>query len=375
MEFQDRLTSVLVVDDNEMNIELLVNMLERYRYEVHSATRGRLALEIAQEYSLDIILLDINMPGMNGYDVCKALKENSLTADIPVIFISALEETNDIVKGFDVGAVDYITKPFKYREVIARIQTQVTLAQQKREIEALRQHDKQLYQNMDALRLQFIGSATHDLKNPLFMISGYADILESSPAIREDEEVLDFVHSIQRGVTKMSNLVHDILDLLQLETQVTLEKRPIAFMKLIAYIGNDMRLKAQEKNITLNVYPPDEEVTIYIDPQRIMRVFDNLISNAIKYTHNGGQIEVISKVDYSTVVIEVIDNGLGIPKESVATLFQPFKRVNTEEHMQQEGTGLGLSIVKTLLEQHGGTIEVDTQLGEGSCFRVTLPMQ
>ncbi|GAB5490902.1 MAG: hybrid sensor histidine kinase/response regulator [Phototrophicaceae bacterium] len=374
MEFQDHPASVLVVDDNEMNIELLENILDRYNYHVYTATRGSTALEIAQEHLPDIVLLDINMPGMNGYEVCRAIKENARTTEIPVIFISALEETDDIVRGFDAGAVDYITKPFKYREVIARIQTQMTLAQQKREIQALRQHEKQLYQNMDDLRSQFIGSATHDLKNPLFVISGYADILEANPIIKADEQVLGFVHSIQNGVNKMRNLVHDILELLQLETEVTLEKMPVEFTKFVAYIGNDLRLKAQEKNITLDVYPPDEDAIIYVDPQRISRVFDNLVSNAIKYTANGGRVEVIGKVGYSTVVVEVIDNGLGIPEEALATLFQPFKRVNTEEHMRQEGTGLGLSIVKTLLEQHDGTIELDTKLGEGSCFRVTLPM-
>ena len=367
--------SVLVVDDNEMNIDLLINMLERYDYDVYTATRGDEALKIAHEVIPDIVLLDITMPGMSGYDVCRTMKQTEILAEIPVIFISALDETESIVEGFEAGAVDYITKPFKYREVIARVQTQLTLARQQREIQALHQHEKERYESMDELRAQFIGSATHDLKNPLFVISGYADMLELSPKIQEDESTLSFVHSIQRGVIKMRDLVHDILDLLQLETEVTLEKVPVDFTKFIKHVSKDMHIYAKEKNINLVIYPPDEDTIIHVDPQRLMRAVENLVSNAIKYTPEGGQVEVVGKVGYSSVVIDVVDNGLGIPQDALPTLFQPFQRVNTEEHMQQDGTGLGLSIVKTLVEQHQGTIEVDTKLGEGSCFKIVLPIQ
>lgn len=375
MDFQNSSISVLVVDDNQMNIDLLVNMLVRYDYEVHTAMRGNTAIEIAQREIPNIILLDITMPGMNGYETCRAIKKIEALAEIPIIFISALDDTNDIIEGFEAGAVDYITKPFKYREVIARLQTQLTLAEQKREIEMLRAREQQSYESMDKLRAQFIGSATHDLKNPLFVISGYADILEMTPLIQEDEQVLGFVNSIQRGVTKMSDLVHDILDLLQLETQVTLEKMPVDFATFIKQIGNDMDFRASEKNISLTIFPPSENATIYVDAKRIGRVLENLVSNAIKYTPEDGHVEIVGKVGFSSVIIEVIDDGLGIPKDALPTLFQPFQRVTSEEHMAQEGTGLGLSIVKTLVEQHNGTIEVDTKLGEGSCFKVTLPMQ
>ncbi len=366
--------SVLVVDDNEMNVDLLVNMLERYQYTIYSAMDGATALDLVAEKLPEVVLLDISMPIMDGYEVCRRIKANEVTRDIPVIFISALDDMSNVLEGFEVGGVDYITKPFKYREVIARIQTQVTLLRQKREIEELRERERKQYERMDALRRQFIGSATHDLKNPLFVISGYADMIEMVSKAANNTQVLGFVESIRRGVDKMSNLVYDILGLLQLETESTIDRQGVAFNQFVEQAVMDMKVRAEEKFITLTYHPPIEDIAILVDTKRIARVLDNLISNAIKYTSEHGHIDVVSKVGHDTVVIEVIDNGLGIPDDVQATIFEPFQRVNTEEHMTQEGTGLGLSIVKTLVEQHGGTISVESEIGQGSCFIVTLPI-
>lgn len=366
--------SILVVDDNEMNVDLLVNILERYHFKIYTATRGQEALEIVEKHLPEIVLLDINMPGMSGYEVCRQMKANEASKDIPVMFISALDDMDNVLEGFEAGGVDYITKPFKYREVIARVKTQVTLSRQKRQIEKMREREHQHYESMDKLRRQFIGSATHDLKNPLFVISGYADMLEMSPDIGSDTQLLGFVHSIQRGVEKMSGLVHDILDLLQLETEVTLTKTLVDFQTFLQQATNDLLIRATDKNIKLTVHPPDETVEIQIDIQRMGRVLDNLVTNAIKYTPEGGQVDVIGKVGHQTVVIEVLDTGLGIPGDNLPKIFEPFERVNTEEHMAQEGTGLGLSIVRTLVEQHDGSVSVESELGKGSRFSVTLPM-
>ncbi|MGJ3239536.1 MAG: sensor histidine kinase [Anaerolineae bacterium] len=375
MELNPKDVSILVVDDNEMNVELLVSILDRYDYNVYTANHGKQALEIVQQHKPELVLLDINMPEMDGYEVCRRIKANPDTSEIPVIFISALADTENVIEGFDAGGVDYIMKPFKYREVIVRIETQVMLFLQKREIEQLRQREQQSYQRMDQIRRQFIGSATHDLKNPLFVISGYADMLEMSPTVADNPHLLGFVQSIKRGVGKMSDLVYDMLDLLQLEMGIKLDKQATAFVPFLQEVTQDMRVRAQEKSITLTVHPPTERVTLEIDAQRIGRVLDNLISNAIKYTPAGGTVDVYGKCEGNQVIVEVIDSGLGIPADILPTIFQPFERVNTEEHMAQEGTGLGLSIVKTIVEQHDGIVTVESTLGEGSCFRFILPLE
>jgi two-component system sensor histidine kinase/response regulator len=367
--------TILVVDDNEMNVELLSNMLERYHYRVVTSLSGQESLNLVKEENPELVLLDINMPQMSGYEVCRRLKASPETADIPVIFISALDDTDNIVQGFDAGGVDYILKPFKFREVLARVETQLTLYRQKQKIDEMRQRERQQFETMDGFRKQFIGSATHDLKNPLFVVSGYTDMLDMLPMIRENEQAKGFITLIRRGVSKMNTLVHDMLDLLQLEAAGELEKTPCDFAQFLSESVEDMRRRAEDKKLHFVVYPPDEAATIEIDGQRMGRVMDNLVSNAIKYTPEGGSVEIIGKVGHTTVVIEIVDTGLGIPAESLPTIFQPFVRVQHEEHMEQEGTGLGLSIVKTIVEQHEGNVEVESIEGKGSTFRVTLPME
>lgn len=366
--------TVLVVDDNEMNVELLANMMERSNLKALIAMHGEEALQLARTHLPEIILLDINMPEISGYDVCRQLKLDEATVDIPVIFISALDDLDNIIEGFDAGGVDYITKPFRFREVLARVTNQLIMYRQKRQIEEMRYRERQQFEKMDELRKQFIGSATHDLKNPLFVISGYTDMLGTIPDVVDSEQAQHFIKAIRRGVGTMNTLVADILDLLQLESEVNLEKTEVPLTDFLIETVKDMRLGAEEKGLQYLVYPPDEEVIVVIDPLRMVRVLENLISNAIKYTPTGGEVVVQAKVGHTTVVIEVIDTGLGIPEEMLSNIFNPFERVNAEEHMAQEGTGLGLSIVKTLVEQHQGTVEVESVLGEGSTFRVILPL-
>jgi two-component system, sensor histidine kinase and response regulator len=365
--------TVLVVDDSEMNVELLADMMERSNLKALVAMSGAEALQLARVHLPEIILLDITMPEMNGYDVCRQLKLDAVTADIPVIFISALDDLDDIIEGFDAGGVDYITKPFRFREVLARVSNQLVMYRQKRQIEKMRYRERQQFEKMDNLRQQFIGSATHDLKNPLFVISGYTDMLEAVLDVADNEQAQKSIEAIRRGVGKMNTLIADILDLLQLESEVNLEKTEVPFTEFVFETVKDMRLGAEEKGLDYVVYAPDEEVIVVIDPLRIARVLENLVSNAIKYTPEG-QVIIECKVRDTTVVIEVIDTGLGIPGEMLPNLFNPFERVDTEDHMVQAGTGLGLSIVKTLVEQHQGKIEVESVLGEGSTFRVILPL-
>lgn len=365
--------TILIVDDNEMNRDLLAGVLERGDYHSMTASDGQAALRLVREHEIDLVLLDINMPRMSGYEVCEQLKADEHTADIPVIFISALGETDNIVKGFDVGGGDYITKPFKYREVLARVEGQLLMYWQKRQIEAMIERERNQHRMLDEMRKQFIGSATHDLKNPIFIISGYMDMLERMPVIVENERAQNYIGAMRRGVTKMNNLVRDMLDLLQLEHGVELEKTDYVFSSFVRESVQDMPLRAQEKGVSFAVDVPDDRTTIAIDPKRMNRVMDNLVSNAIKYTPEGGSVWVTASLADDKATIEVSDNGLGIPEETLPRLFEPFQRVETEEHMAQEGTGLGLSIVKAIVEQHGGQVSVQSVLGKGSTFRVDLP--
>lgn len=368
-----RRANILIVDDNEMNRDLLENALDFENYTLHTANDGEQGLSMAFDLLPDIILLDINMPKLSGYEVCKLLKEDTRTVDIPVIFISALNETDNIVHGFDLGGVDYITKPFKFREVIARVGMHIQMYHQKKELEEMHAREAQRHEMIDQMRQQFIGSATHDLKNPLQIIAGYISVLETEPDVNENEFISDSLIAMKRGVVKMDHLIHDMLDLLQLEqgSPLLIEKKN--FTAFVENSVRDMGIRAEEKDITFTVDVEQSDAIIELDEYKMGRVLDNLASNAIKYTQEGGEVRMIGRVFDDAFVIEVADNGLGIPEDMIADLFTPFARVRLKTHMQEEGTGLGLSIVKSIVDQHDAHIEVESTLGKGSIFRVIFP--
>lgn len=370
-----RHVTILMVDDAPANLRLLADMLVSRGYTIGEATSGRQALAMIAANPPDIVLLDIFMPDMDGYEVCARLKADPATANIPVMFISALSETDDIVRGFDVGGVDYITKPFKFQEVMARVANQLMLVHQRREIEALREQDRQHFELLDKMKNEFIRMATHDLRNPLNVILGYTGVLERIEVNGRDKLLLQEAReSIQVNVEKMRALVTDILDLAKMETRGELALTPVSLTAFLERgLAGYYRL-AEENDISLVWLPPDYDVRIVVDASLMMRVVDNLLSNALKYTPSGGEITVEAVPDDGYVVVRVADTGLGVPDADLPYLFDAFYRVDNEAHGRIEGSGLGLSIVKTIVEQHGGTIHVDSKMGQGSVFSVTLPL-
>lgn len=365
---------ILIVDDTPANLKLLHGILSVSGYTVYSAEDGQQALDGAVAYQPDLILLDIQMPDIDGYDVCLKLKENPQTHDIPVIFISALSDTDEIVRGFNVGGVDYVTKPFRLKEVLARVANQLIMVQQRKQIEALRQQDRQYFESLDNMKNQFIRMATHDLRNPLNIIIGYSALLEEiRSASPDDQELLEqAVQNIQDSVQRMRSLVTDMLDMAQLEIKATLQLRSVALATFLEKALKGFKVVASQKKIALIYSPPPPDVFISVDIERIVRVVDNLVSNAIKYTDPGGRVEVSAYAEGDDVTIQVSDTGFGIPEEDIPHIFDTFYRVDRERHQAVEGTGLGLAVVKTLVEQHNGQIYVESELDKGSTFRVVL---
>jgi signal transduction histidine kinase len=366
---------VLIVEDSSSDIQLLSDILMSRGHRVCAAQDGPTALSLLHTDLPDLILLDITMPVMNGYEVCRRLKADKQTQHIPVIFISGLTDPDDIVRAFDVGGVDYITKPFKISEVLARVASQLTLVSQRKQIEALREQDRQYFESLDRMKNEFIRTATHDLRNPINVIVGYAGMLAEVKAAPPDQLLLQqAVQGIEDSLQKMQNLVTDMLNLVQMEARTTPSMSDIPLVEFLQQCIKDFEPVAQQKGIGLKVSSPPKEVVIPLDPDRMQRVVDNLMSNAIKYTPEGGQIEIAIQVNAEQAVIRITDTGLGIPKDDIPHLFEPFFRVNATTHRGIEGTGLGLSIVKKVIEQHNGQIDVESVLGEGSVFSITLPL-
>jgi two-component system sensor histidine kinase/response regulator len=367
-------TTILAVDDTPPNLRLLVGLLMSHGYTVSQAEDGRQALQVVAESPPDLILLDIFMPEMDGYEVCEQLKADPATRDIPVIFISALNEIDNVVKGFDVGGVDYITKPFNTREVLARVFNQITMARQRQQIEAMHEKERQRYETLNTMKNRFIHMATHDLNNPLNVILGYAMMLEELEVTEPDRPFLaEAVKNVQTAANKMRRLVTEMLELAQLEIQTALDCTEVSLADFVQKSVDGFKLMAEQKDITLNHEPPSEDVKIRVDEGRMSRVLDNLLSNAVKYTPAGGSINLAETVEDDVIQIEIADTGYGIPEEDLPRLFEAFYRVRRDIHKAVNGTGLGLAVVKTIVEQHNGQIKVFSELDKGTTFVISLP--
>ncbi|MEQ8675944.1 MAG: hybrid sensor histidine kinase/response regulator [Aggregatilineales bacterium] len=364
---------ILIIDDTPTNAKMLESMLKRNNFTPATASSGREGLAMIAEAPPELIILDIMMPEMDGFEVCRRLKADPKTADIPIIFISAMNETESIVTAFDIGGVDYITKPFQLREVQKRVESHLTLIRQRREIEALREQERQQFETINSMREKFIHAATHDLKNPLQLITGYTEVLRSDETFQSNPGLNYYLDAMRGGVQKILGLVGDMLDLIQMENSIDPSPELTDLHTFVDGTIKQYELPAQQKNIELLTDLPPQEVIANIDAKRMRQVLDNLVSNAIKYTPDDGHVMVSAFVEDSMLILKVSDTGLGIPEEYIDTLFQPFARVREREHMKQEGTGLGLSIVKTIIEQHHGDIEIESTAGEGTSFIITLP--
>lgn len=383
---QEEREDILVVDDTPANLDLLLSLLSKRGYRIRPAPSGEIALRSAFAKQPNIILLDINMPGMDGYEVCERLKADERTADIPVIFLSAMDEVIDKVRAFEVGAVDYIGKPFHVDEVIARIETQLTLYQQRQEIETLREQERRNFEEMNRLKDQYVQMVSHDLKSPLSVVVGHASLLKRRGALTDPYDV-EAVDSILAASERMRRLIRDLLDLARIESGAGIEREKISANDLLQACAFAFGYEAETKRITLDVSPLPDDLTIEVDHDRMVQVLNNLLSNAMKYTEEGGHVLLkadieavdVPETDMSELQGEVLqfsveDNGYGIPQEELPHIFDRFYRVNNAKHQGESGTGLGLSITKAIVEQHGGHIQAKSLPGQGTQFFVHLPI-
>ncbi|GAB4213620.1 MAG: hybrid sensor histidine kinase/response regulator [Synechococcales cyanobacterium] len=361
--------NILLVDDTPDNLRLLSSILTDQGYKVRSVIRGSMALTAAQTSPPELILLDITMPEMNGYEVCERLKGDPRTADIPVIFISALDDVLDKVRAFQSGGVDYISKPFQLEEVLARVQTHITLSRQQR---ALHEQKREI-ETLGHLKDQLLSTVSHDLKSPLTVILGLSRILQATLSGLPPEQVQDMLGKIHHSAEKMVQLITDLLDLSRIEQGMQLQLQRIDLAALLGQQMHHFEFSAQQKQIPLSLSLPDETLSVRADPQRLEQVLSNLLSNAIKYTPNQGTVQVQVVLEPTLIHVQVRDTGFGIPAADVAHVFDRFYRVNHPQHRQETGTGLGLAIAKSIMEQHGGDLQVSSELGVGSVFTMVLP--
>ncbi len=354
--------NVLIVDDIPANLKLLGAILKEDGYKVRPVPNGRLALQAAEKERPDLILLDVMMPEMNGFEVCSRLKEDAELKHIPVIFISALNDTSDIVKALTAGGVDYITKPFQAEEVKARVATHLKLQQQSREL-------RQLNTTKD----KFFSIIAHDLRNPFSVLLGVSDLLLKNYDTFDNEMRLELL-TMQYDTAKQTySLLQNLLEWSRSERgKLNYNPTRTNLAGVITECVDLYKGTSGQKEIELSQLSTDD-LWVSADVDMLQTILRNLIGNAIKFTRPGGKIEIGTEVQDAFVEVSVSDNGVGISPESIARLFTLEGDVKTQGTSREVGSGLGLILCKEFVEKHGGEIRVESEVGKGSVFRFTVP--
>ncbi|MFZ4411732.1 MAG: hybrid sensor histidine kinase/response regulator [Bacteroidales bacterium] len=354
--------NILIVDDIPTNLKILDGILKGDGYKVRPVPNGLLALQAAEKERPDLILLDIMMPEMDGYEVCRKLKENPELVDVPVIFISALNDTQDIVKAFTSGGVDYITKPFQAEEVKARVATHLKICRQNLEL-------KQLNAEKD----KFFSIIAHDLRSPFTGFLGLTQILEEQLSDLSKEEILDFSTSMRISATKLFTLLENLLEWARIQ-QGLIPFTPET-VQLLAVVNESIGMikeNASLKQIEI-IYDIPDEITVFTDTNILQTILRNLVSNAVKFTSKNGSIiiSVLPQNDGS-MVISIKDTGIGMSQHIMDNLFRIDVNTSRKGTDGETSTGLGLIICKDFIEKHGGKLWVESEVGKGSSFNFTL---
>lgn len=367
---QSPVFKILIVDDNPQNLQFLGKILQDNSFETEFATNGLAALEWIKNKKFDLILLDINMPGMSGFEVCTKIRSDSSTDQVPIIFLSAEAQKESILMGFELGAQDYIAKPFDSRELLARIRTHLTL---KDTLEKLK-IEKERAQSADRVKSTFLATMSHELRTPLNSIIGFTGILmKELPGPLNDEQKKQ-LGMAQNSARHLLSLINDILDISKIEAgQLKLDIHPFNLPEVINKVVEINKPFAEKKKLKILVSVSDNINEIISDNLRIQQILLNLVNNAIKFTEFGTiSIKCLSAGNF--IKIQIADTGTGIESKKIEQLFKPFVQIDTGLTDKPEGTGLGLSICRKLTDMLDGKIEVESEFGKGSVFTVTLPV-
>jgi two-component system, sensor histidine kinase and response regulator len=366
---QSNSSVILIVDDDPRNLQLLGTILQENSYDIEFATSGKAALDWINIKKFDLILLDINMPGMDGFEVCTKIRSNPEMVHIPIIFLSAETERENILKGFDLGAQDYITKPFDSRELLVRIRTHLALKDTLEKLEIEKEHA----QSADHLKSAFLATMSHELRTPLNSILGFTGILiQGKPGSLNDEQKKQ-LGMVQNSARHLLSLINDVLDISKIEAgQLKINLQQFKLPEVIKKVVETNKPFAERKDLKISVSIDENINDITSDSMRVQQILLNLLNNAIKFTETGTiSISCFSVSDF--VKIQITDSGIGIESEKIEQLFKPFMQIDTGLTRTKEGTGLGLSICKKLTEMLNGKIEVESKPGSGSTFTVILP--
>ncbi len=393
---------ILIADDEPVNLQVLRNQLVLDGYEVTTAHDGEQVIQYVQAERFDLLILDIMMPKMSGYDVCQKLRKNYSLMELPILMLTAKNQVRDVITSFEVGANDYLTKSCDKEELLSRVKTLVHLRNLNEELLEMNQKLEQKVQqrtealeiaNDDLMRINddliamtesrrlLLANIAHELATPLTLIHSYVQALQAGVVLADD---LHYQSLVYDKINVLNRLINDLADLSKLEAgQASLEFNMIRLDKWIMQLNQRHEFTVTQGGRKYIQDVKDEEslrqYTCLIDMERMDQVFSNLVQNAIRHTSlEDGEISISVALDEGNqeVVFKINDNGTGISEENLPYLFERFFKAEVaHSEERQQGTGLGLAIVKEIVTGHNGEIWVESKLHKGTTFYISLPIQ
>jgi diguanylate cyclase (GGDEF)-like protein len=361
---------LLVVDDDPVSVQVLSELVRGSGYTVDVLAESPGAVARAQELAPDLILLDVRMPVVDGFEVCRRLKTNPLTAAIPVVFLSVVDEPAGKLRAFEVGGADYVGKTFHPEEVLARIGHQIKITRLQRE---MAEANKRLVE-LDRVKATFAAMLVHDLRSPLGVVQATLNLLQEKTAVSPDADLHELLDLSVGGLKSMVALINELLEIYRSEqTEVKPVRERLDVAEVLRRCAGEARLDAHRRQVSLEV-AVEGSLPSLGDRTRLERAFGNLIGNALKFTRAGGHLAISAgpaEVEGKRMVrVEVRDSGTGIPEGEIPYIFDLYRQAETG---RRSGVGLGLAIVKRILDAHGASIAVASQVGVGTSFTVDLP--
>jgi len=372
---------VLVVDDEEQNRELLRDLLEVQGHEVIEAENGKQALQKVTENLPDVVLLDVMMPELNGFEVCRKLKVDPKTAPIPVLLVTVLTDRSDRLTGIEAGANDFLSKPIDREDLRLRVRNAIYTKHLFNQV----QESYERLRELETLRDNLTHMIIHDIRTPLTSISGSLELLQMRARHKLDEKEAGYVSLALSQTQILIEMASSLLDVSRLEeSKMPLNLNQCDLGTVAKETLESLGSLITERTVYYN--PTSNPVVVSCDANVIRRVIENLVGNALKFTPQDGEIKVTvettplppfgkGETDGVQAKVAVADNGPGIPPEYHARIFEKFEQVETRQKGNKYSTGLGLTFCKLAVEAHGGKIGIDSEVGQGSTFWFTLPIQ
>ena len=370
---QNRRTRILVVDDSELARTQICEALAGEGYDTQTASDGATALSIAEENPLDIVLVDKGMPGMDGFELLRRLKEDRCTASASVVMVTGDADPETLVRALDKGAADFIQNPCSPSVVRARVRHLAHQREMTRELEDAWRKANEATKS----KSEFLANMSHEIRTPMTAILGYADVLLENMRVPSD---IHAANTIKRNGEYLIRIINDILDLAKIEAgKLDVDQAVCSPGQILADVVSLMRVRSCEKQLSLDIeYEEPIPRTARVDPFRLKQILLNLTGNAIKFT-DSGSVKLVARFDAFTenpvFRVSVVDTGCGIDSRRINDLFRPFSQADNSSARRFGGTGLGLAICQRLAELMGGKIEVESEIGVGSRFTLVLPVE